>query len=95
MKKSKKLVLTCIIIIVIIIVGRAIGYYILNNKDKQKEADIRKALEQELRLSDRMVEYGTEINLLDTNETNNKCAKENKRTGIVCFIEKYKIKEKR
>ncbi len=65
MKKSKKLVLICVIIIGIIIVGLGIGYYILDNKDKQKETDIRKVLEQELGLSDRIVEYGTEINILD------------------------------
>ena len=65
MEKSKQLIFICVVIIGIIIVGLGIGCYILDNKDEQKEADIRKLLVQELRLSDRTVEYGTEINLLN------------------------------
>ena len=68
MKKSKSLIVICVIIIGIIIVGLGIGYYILDNKDKQREANIRMMLEPELRLSDKTVEYGTTINLLDENE---------------------------
>lgn len=71
MKKNKKIIVICVIIIGIVIVGLCIGYYILDNKDKQKEADIRKVLEQELRLSDKIVEYGTEINLLNENKISN------------------------
>lgn len=65
MKKNNKLILISVIIIGIMIVGLGIGYYILNNRDKQRETDIKAILDKELRLSDTTVEYGTEINLLD------------------------------
>lgn len=71
MKKSKSLIVICVIIIGIIIVGLGIGYYILDNKDKQREANIRMMLEQELRLLDKRVEYGTTINLIDENRISN------------------------
>lgn len=71
MKKSKSLIVICVIIIGIIIVGLGIGYYILDNKDKQREANIRMMLEQELRLLDKTVEYGTTINLIDENRISN------------------------
>lgn len=74
MRKSKSLILICIII-VSIIVGLGIGYYILDNKDKQKEANIRKMLEQEFRLSNRTVEYGTTMNLLNEKEKSNTLSK--------------------
>lgn len=65
MKKNNKLILISVIIIGIMIVGLGIGYYILNNRDKQRETDIKAILDKELRLSDTIIEYGTEINLLD------------------------------
>lgn len=82
MERRKVLILICIFIIGIIIVGLGIGYYIFDNKDKQIETDIKKALEQELRLTNKTVEYGTEINLLDEN----KIAKDNEKIVTKIYI---------
>jgi len=69
MKSTKRLIFIGIVIIgIILFLGSA--YYLLDRKDKVKEERIKMMLQQEFSLSDKIVEYGSEINLLE--EKNNK-----------------------
>lgn len=81
--KSKKLILVIVIIIGIVVIGLCVGAYILNNKDKEKIAYIQEMLKQELRLSDRTIEYGTEINFIEEDE--------NKGTNHKFYIDNHEI----
>ena len=65
---NKKRRLICIVIIGIILLGLIVGFFIVENNDKQKEAKIKSELEQEFVLEDKTVEYGSEVNFYNEKE---------------------------
>lgn len=93
-KRINKKIVVISIIVVILIITVALGttYYILLNKDLDKESEIKARLEQELKLENKTIEYGSEINFeeevyLNENKVTNYKFNE---VGTVNFVEVIK-----
>ena len=93
-KKINKKVVVISIIVVLLIIIATLGttYYILLNKDLDKESEIRARLEQKLKLENKTVEYGSEVNFeeevyLNENKVTNYKFNE---VGTVNFVEVIK-----